>query len=423
MSTNTTNISSLIPSEINSTIATIQSPTAFGDQLKNNAIQKIKQGSLSIVDRLKNEIEQTIQKKINLEINHTQKLLDLEKKYKSKPPLLTEEEYNIAITLENKNYEVNKKLLQEEQNDLDKRLLTIVSDPYAKSKDKLKKLKDKLQQRKKRSKKEKDEARKKRLESLKNFAKKDLVPILTLALTEILIKAISQNERLQNLVDQTNEVIDKADTEEKIQQAIILRDNTLKAINEVEQNLLKISEQVTKYQLYINIFSAIVEAILSIPIPTSVPPGIGIPVNFILKLQNILVRAERIIVGLSSVLAVVSPLLQSAIFDLESLKLEINNVNGLIDGKTTNILNNNQLTSLLNSIRSSTKFEDYKGFKFNIKEEQNTQFIVEGNKRHYAVAIDRYGVETLRSDYSFTQDPQVLVNELKLIIDQKNLQG
>jgi len=39
------------------------------------------------------------------------------------------------------------------------------------------------------------------------------------------------------------------------------------------------------------------------------------------------------------------------------------------------------------------------------------------------VAIDRDGVETIKSDYSFTLDPNDLVDQLKLIIDQQNLQG
>jgi len=69
------------------------------------------------------------------------------------------------------------------------------------------------------------------------------------------------------------------------------------------------------------------------------------------------------------------------------------------------------------------QFPSYKGFKFKIKEEQNQAFVVKGNKRRYAVATDRDGVEVLKSDFSFTLDPNDLVDQLKLIIDQRNLQG
>ena len=52
------------------------------------------------------------------------------------------------------------------------------------------------------------------------------------------------------------------------------------------------------------------------------------------------------------------------------------------------------------------------------------QKIVAGKlKRQFAVAIDRDGVEVLQSDYSFTLDPNDLIEQLKLIIDQRNLQA
>jgi len=66
----------------------------------------------------------------------------------------------------------------------------------------------------------------------------------------------------------------------------------------------------------------------------------------------------------------------------------------------------------------------YKGFRFQIKEEQDPRFTVRGTiKRRYAVAINRQGVEVLKSEYSFTLDPNDLVDQLKLVIDKQKLQG
>jgi hypothetical protein len=66
----------------------------------------------------------------------------------------------------------------------------------------------------------------------------------------------------------------------------------------------------------------------------------------------------------------------------------------------------------------------YKGFKFQIKEEQDPRFTVRGTiKRRYAVAINRQGVEVLKSEYSYTLDPNDLVDQLKLVIDKQKLQG
>ena len=73
---------------------------------------------------------------------------------------------------------------------------------------------------------------------------------------------------------------------------------------------------------------------------------------------------------------------------------------------------------------------DYKGFKFFIKAD-NTQgitppqqtggFAAQSLQPNYAVAVNRDGNEVLRSSISYTLNPEVLVEELKLIIDQKGL--
>jgi len=64
---------------------------------------------------------------------------------------------------------------------------------------------------------------------------------------------------------------------------------------------------------------------------------------------------------------------------------------------------------------------DYKGFKFYLKEEYNLNFVVRGYKRRYAVATDFSGREIIQSDYSFTLEPEVLVDQIRVEIDLKNL--
>jgi hypothetical protein len=446
---NTTNVSNLIPPEINATVNIIKNPKSFGDQAKEYAKQKAIQAALGVADKLRKEIEDVVKKRIDLEVKHFQTLYDLS--LKANPPdiiqngeitkgipILTEQEYQEAVAIENRKYikavELFEKILNGDPADsknypgLRKKLLDVIVGPYNEAKQKLQKLKNDLNKRKNRSKEQKAAARKKRWKSLKNFAKKTLVPILTIVITEELVKIIAQSDRLQDLVDQTNTAIQEADTTEKIDQSRVLRDNALRAINDVERGLTSITKQVAQYQLYIQIFDAIITVILSIPIPTSVPPGIGIPVNFILKLQKLLMKADKIISGISAVISIVLPILEDAIFILEDLKLQLLDINSLVDEKTINNLSDNQLSTLFNQINNTTKpFEKYKGFDFAIKTEENLGANIAKKikefKRHYAVAIDRDGVDVLKSDYSFTLDPNDLVEQLKLVIDQKNLQG
>jgi len=122
------NLSQFVPRQVNVAINAVENPKAFGDQLVNSAKQYVKTILLSAVDKLKREIENTIRKSINLEINHALNLRQL--KIDSEPtsvvtslstvevfpPVLTEEEYALAVIEENKNYELEKKLIDKELN-------------------------------------------------------------------------------------------------------------------------------------------------------------------------------------------------------------------------------------------------------------------------------------------------------------------
>jgi len=443
MSTNKTinqiNVSNLVSPDINKTLNAIKDPKAFGDQLLEAEKQKLKKKLLGIVGQLKDALVEAIKKVADLEINHQKTLLSLNKK-RNPPdiilngevikgiPLLTEEEYQIALLNENRNYEKAKSDLEKEKDDLNKKLIKIIADPYKDAKEKIKKAKDNLRKKLNRSKEEKRKARKDLAKQVLKNLKKTLVPIITLVLTEKLIDILSDSERIEELITQTNLIIDSADTKEKINQAKAARDSALNIINNQEKKIQSVLDQILQMEIYITIFDTIVSIILAIPIPSSVPPGIGVPVNLIIKLQRLLATAEKIASGLSLLLAIFIPILEEVITDLENYKQQLHDISDLLDETTTSVLDTNQLSVLLDQItQTQNVIEEYKGFKFVIKEEQtlgvNTAKVVKGFKRHYAAAIDRDGVERIKSEYSFTQEPQILVDQLKLIIDQKNLQG
>lgn len=436
---NQINVSNLVSPDINNTLNAIKDPKAFGDQLLEAEKQKLKKKLLGIVGQLKDALVEAIKKVADLEINHQKTLLSLSKK-RNPPdiilngevikgiPLLTEEEYQIALLNENRNYKKAKSDLEKEKDDLNKKLIKIIADPYKDAKEKFKKAKDNLRKKLNRSKEEKRKARKDLAKQVLKNLKKTLVPIITLVLTEKLIDILSDSERIEELITQTNLIIDSADTKEKINQAKAARDSALNIINNQEKKIQSVLDQILQMEIYITIFDTIVSIILAIPIPSSVPPGIGVPVNLIIKLQRLLATAEKIASGLSLLLAIFIPILEEVITDLENYKQQLHDINDLLDETTVSVLDTNQLSVLLNQItQTQNAIKEYKGFKFVIKEEQtlgiNTAKVVKGFKRHYAAAIDRDGVERIKSEYSFTQEPQVLVDQLKLIIDQKNLQG
>jgi hypothetical protein len=251
-------------------------------------------------------------------------------------------------------------------------------------------------------------------------AKKTLAPIIANQLTNTLIQITNQNGKLQELVDRTNAIADAATTPEQVAQAIAAKNAALTLINNQEQKIISVQNTIKNISTFIRIFSTIVTILSAIPIPTAVPPGIGIPVNLITRISRAIERANALVESLSVILAIVGPILGMMISDLENLKAQLRDPILKIDQTATNIPNLNLITGINNF---GTNFGSYKGFTFALKEENNPKFNVRGNKRHYAVAINRNNVEVAKSDFSFTQDPNDLIEQLKLIIDQQNLQS
>ena len=179
------------------------------------------------------------------------------------------------------------------------------------------------------------------------------------------------------------------------------------------ENLKKSIERISKTVATIVVIVTIIERILSLPIPILIP----IKIQYQPTLQKLL----RLISGLGALLVIATTLLSNEIIRLNELRDRLKEVSLKLDGKTLDFAD---LTTLTNEfLPAGGNYGSYKGFKFAIKEEQNQAFVVKGNKRRYAVAIDRYGVEIIKSELSFTLDPNDLIEQLKLIIDQRNLQG
>jgi len=439
------NVASLITP---SNLATLQSlkenPKAFGDQLKDQAKQKIIQAATeTTLARLLREKAELIQKGIELDVNHQLTLAKLELRNTPKkqyvngvvqdiPPELDNEEYKKAVIVENENYQTEKNVLQDRKNKNQEDLDKYLKDPFKDIKDKIKKRKEARAKRKSRTQSEKNKARKEKIRAVLKNTKKTLGPILTLLITNKIADIVAQNDRIQKLINDTNAIITDANQSGdplKLSNAKLARDNAIKIINSNQAKIQKVAETINKISVYINIFSLIVTIISSIPIPTAVPPGIGVPINLIMKFVKILDKANRILLMLSSLIPVVLGVLQKAIAILEDLKSQLLEINSKLEvASISGVLGTSELLLNTNSTEGGITLGivpsvEYKGFKFAIREENNPKFVVRGYKRHYAEAIDSSDVAVLKSDYSFTLDPDDLIEQLKLAIDKLELKN
>jgi hypothetical protein len=423
---NNLNIGSVISPDVLKTISSAAVIKTFGDQLINKAKEKIISAALGKKQELIDQIKEIVVLKIKVWSDHGTELKRLEILLKEKQ--ITQDQYDKAVAKENEAYQNKLEDLEKLNLKLKEDLAKIIADPLAKLKLLKNKRKLRREKRKNRNRAERAKARRALAKKLAINAAKTLAPILALQLANKFAAVLSQRAQLEKLVDQVNAYIDQANTPETIAIATNLRNNAIKLINNSIGKLTNLEKTIAQISLYITIFTTIVAILSAIPIPTAVPPGIGIPVNVITRIVKSLEKAAKLIVSLSVVTAIAITILEAEISKLNDLIERLKEVNQLLDSKSATNLNEQELADLSNTfLPVGGEFEMYKGFKFAIKEEQTLgaqqAVVVKGNKRRYAVAINRDGTEILKSDNSFTLDPNDLIDQLKLIIDQRNLQG
>jgi len=453
----TGDVSSLVPTNTVNTLSKSALPQTFGDQIPKLAAQQILiAATKSKLANLYKEKAALILEDKQLDIQYQATLSKLEKAKTPKkqiqngqtveiPAEITEEEYQAALIVEKGteaylreggippgtlsngqqvkgNYPTAKENLQKRKNDNQKQIDDILKDPFKSQKDKAKKRKTKLKERIKKTKAEKKEAKSKKNKSVLSGARaaKSLVPVITLLLVNKIAAVIAQNDKIGQLVDSTNAIIEEANLSNdpvKLQNAKLARDNAVRIITDNENKIRKINNDIQRISIYISIANVIVNIIgpiiLGLPTPAPAPDAVT-PAKEIFR-RKIYEPTVKILSGLSTYLPIILLSLEKAIQILNDYKSQLLNINGEIDNAAT--------SSDLFLTDPTGTFGEYKGFKFAIKEEDNPKFVVRGYKRRYAVALNKRNIETLRSEYSFTLDPNDLIDQLKLIIDQRNLQA
>jgi len=419
MSFSNLNIAPVVSPDILKNISASTAIKSFGDQLKNKAKETLVSGTQSIISNLKNQQEALTSRLKILAEKQTAELSKLQKKYESKQ--ITEEEYKALEKSINDSIKAEEEIIKKQIKKLGEDITNIINSPYDRLKKEKAKLDDNVKNLKKKIEGTKVKAKKDLIKQVAKNAAKTLAPVIALQLANNFTSLISQRKKLEELVTQINLYIDtQVKDESTLTIATNLRNNAVVLINNNISKLENIKKIVDRITVVLTILSAIILAsnlVISL-LPPLTPPG---AVKISLDIIN---KASTLVASLNVVLAVASTLLDNEINNLIELRNSLKEASLKLDQKALNDLTDDQFAALSDAfLPAGGNYGDYKGFKFEIKEEQDPRFVVKGNKRKYAVAIDRYGVEAIKSEYSFTQDPNDLIEQLKLIIDQQNLQG
>lgn len=193
-------------------------------------------------------------------------------------------------------------------------------------------------------------------------------------------------------------------------------------VNKIIKNNNEMNDSIKTFKNINNTIKLALKTLSSIPIPASTPPGIGVPVSLILSMSKQLNNLEADTNGLTMLISNIEQNQISNSKDLNVLIRLIKNIENLIF-EIKKLLNIEDRTKSDIIIEDEQQFvgpiqETYKGFRFNIKEEESE---IPNVYRSYAEAIDKNGIVVLKSESSFTTTVDILIEELKLIIDSQNL--
>jgi hypothetical protein len=349
--------------------------------------------------------------------------LDLKYKYQ----YITESEYTSANDLLTKNY--NKKVEDNDKKIKDLQELLANLDPTVKQKIKKQKQKNKKIQLKIKITKKQKQATIKRLKSLGKSGALLILPYAINIATTQLTKIITNIDEVNSKIDALNEKIDIVNStpnQEGINIVIAEKNSILNQINDTENRIRSVKEVINQINLYLQIFNItlLVANTLLTLLPAPPAPAIGFPA-VVEKIRKIIDKATKILAAISVILPIITQLLDESINDLEEAKTRIKDIENQLEGNASSgELSLTQSDILVNQTLPLRLGDagNYKGFKFVIKTENTAGAPkINGIGRHYGVAIDTNGVEVLKTDLSFTQDVEVLTDQLKFIIDSQNL--
>jgi hypothetical protein len=267
------------------------------------------------------------------------------------------------------------------------------------------------------------------------------------SLAQVLIKKVAslKDRALSTILSKINELKDKCPNASELAKIIAIRNQIVDSLNSIKTVLDVITSITTPLD---NILPPLTQAITLIklaPIPSSIPPGIGLPVGIITTIGDVLGDIKDVFKTLTSQLDAfdsISDYITSTIDEILSklslldilinkCKRELQNSlppNAAPISATSPLSLSNELPpvdpELLNQIqkikdsKQNTLDMTYKGFTFEIIEDPNNTLSI---PRRYAVAKNSQGIVLLKTNPSFTNDSNVLIEELKFLIDKNSL--
>ena len=236
------------------------------------------------------------------------------------------------------------------------------------------------------------------------------------------------NKLKENLINKFT-VKKKCPDPARLRELIIRRNQLVRKLNQIWRIVDTATKVVGGFSGLLAALQTVLNIVKNLPIPTSVPPGVGVPLSLIEKIRERIEKYQQLIGVLSTIsVAVLSALiilnvaLRKVIQLLKLLDLCLQDCSeGEIDQEE---IDAELLAAVTLEANDGTPTGPYivNGFTLEIQEESQEK-AVGSLKRRFAVGKNSQGIILLKGEKSFSSGDQILLNELKFYIESNNLQA
>ena len=266
---------------------------------------------------------------------------------------------------------------------------------------------------------------KKIMEQVKSIAK-TLIPAILAMLAQFGITKL--NKLKENLINKFRDK-KKCPDPARLRELIIRRNQLVRKLNQIWRIVDTATKVVGGFSGLLAALQTVLNIVKNLPIPTSVPPGVGVPLSLIEKIRERIEKYQQLIGVLSTIsvvvlsaLIILNVALRKVIQLLKLLDLCLQDCSeGEIDQEE---IDAELLAAVTLEANDGTPTGPYivNGFTLEIQEESQEK-AVGSLKRRFAVGKNSQGIILLKGEKSFSSGDQILLNELKFYIESNNLQA
>ena len=249
-------------------------------------------------------------------------------------------------------------------------------------------------------------------------------------LAQVLIRKVAslKDRALSTILSDINKLKNSCPNPSELAKVITTRNQIIDSLNSLKTTLNIISSITTPLDIILPPLTQAITLIKLLPIPSSVPPGIGLPVGVITTIGDSLSDIKDLFKTLTnqlnsfdSILDYITSTIDEILSQLSLLDILINKCKNELGVSTSLLSADPELLDQVQKIKDSKQNVldmTYKGFTFEVIEDPNNTLSI---PKRYAVAKNSQGIILLKTNPSFTNNPNILIEELKFLIDKNSL--